>query len=313
MRIVFLGTPEFAVPSLQMLIEQDDEIVGVFTQPDRKKDRGHQMAMPPVKELALKHDLPVFQIEKIRSEEGAQMLKNLKPDLMISAAFGQIFSEENLETAPMGCINVHASLLPKYRGSAPIQWAIINGEKTTGVTIMYTSLGVDEGDMIHAKAIEILPDETAGELTRRLAVLGAVALKEAMQQLREGRAKRVTQDPAAASYYPMLKKETGRIDWHMAAEQIHNLVRGTSPWPGAYTVFGKENMKIWKTKVLDDSCEDAVPGQVLWADAKRGIAVCTGKNCITIEEVQMPGKKRMTAKAYANGGKIKAGMMLGQE
>ena len=231
MDIVFLGTPDFAVPSLKALIENGYNVKAVFTQPDRPKGRGNKVQFSPVKEYALSKDIPVYQPQKIRNSEDARILKELKPDLMITCAFGQILSQENLDSAPLGCINVHGSLLPKYRGSSPIQWAVINGESETGISTMYTDIGVDCGDIIHQNTTRIGENETAGELFDRLADLGAQTLIETLKMLEAGKIIRTPQDHLNATHYPMLDKQMGAIDFNKSSKVIKNLVRGLNPWP----------------------------------------------------------------------------------
>ncbi|MHB1315644.1 MAG: methionyl-tRNA formyltransferase [Christensenellales bacterium] len=304
MRIVFLGTPDFAVPSLLAMVSNGYSVVAVFSQPDRPKGRGNKLAMPPVKEAALQHGIPVFQCEKIRQAENVSKLKELKPDLMVTAAFGQILSKEILDIPPLGCVNVHASLLPKYRGSSPIQWAIINGETETGITTMYTSLGVDQGDMILQKKTPILPDETAGGLFGRLSLLGAEVLLETLGLIRKGTAPRIPQNEAEATRCPMLTKETGRIDWDMPPQQIINLIRGVSPWPGAYAKINGMAIKIWKASYAGDKPDGAAPGEIICADREHGIIVCCFNGLLRIDELQLPGGRRMSGSDYLAGNNL---------
>ncbi len=309
--IVFLGTPDFAVPSLKALIDNGYNVKAVFTQPDRPKGRGNKVAFSPVKEYALSQNIPVFQPEKIRLSENAQILKDLKPDLMITAAFGQILSKENLESAPLGCVNVHGSLLPKYRGSSPIQWAVLNGEKETGITTMYTDIGVDCGDIILKKTLEIGDDETAGELFDRLAELGAQTLIETVKMIEEGNAPRTPQDNLQATHYPMLNKEMARIDFNKNANEIKNFVRGLNPWPVAWSVCGDEVIKIYSVSVIDKKT-DKKPGTILCADSKDGLLVATRDGVISINILQVSGKKAMDPKAYFLGNKLKADCFLNE-
>ncbi len=312
MKIVFLGTPEFALAPLRALREAKYDVIAVFTQPDRQKGRGYELSAPPVKELARLFDIPVFQPERIRSEEGAALLKSLAPDLMITAAFGQILSEENLNTPRLGCINVHGSLLPKYRGAAPIQWAVINGEKKTGVTTMMTDIGVDTGDMLLSRETAIGPDETAGELYARLSALGAQVLIETLKALEAGALKRVKQDEAEATRCPMLKKEHGQIDFANSARRVHDLVRGVNPWPGAYGFLNGHPFKIWKTRSADIAPPGLRPGEVAISSPRDGLFVQAGDGLIELIEIQAPGGKRMEAKAYLRGKPLPAGTMLCQ-
>ncbi len=299
MRIAFLGTPDFAIPSFAMLIEEGHELA-LFTNPDRPKGRHGVLTPPPTKELAQKHGIPVYQFEKIRRPEGTNALRAFGPELMVTAAFGQILSQENIDIPPLGCVNVHASLLPKYRGAAPIQWAIINGEKVTGVSTMLTEAGLDTGPILLQEETPIGENETAGELFDRLAHLGAALLKETIAALRAGTLTPRPQNEAAATKCTMIKKETGRVDFSKTAQQIHNLVRGTSPWPGAYAELEGETVKIWQTRLTGRFAGGEV-GQCVAADPKEGLFVQTGEGLIEITELQFPGGKRMGAKAALMG------------
>ena len=303
MKIAFMGTPEFALPSLQMLIDEGHEIA-VFTQPDRPRDRGHGLAMPPVKELALRYGLPVFQFEKIRSNEGLEALRELAPELMVTAAFGQILSAENLAVPKNGCINVHGSLLPRYRGAAPIQWSVINGERVTGVTTMMTDIGLDTGDILMQRETEIGPDETSGELYARLAVMGAELLRDTIAALKDGSLTRTPQDEALASKCGTIKKEMARIDFDNSAKEIHDLVRGMDPAPVAFTVLDGANIKIYKTRLAheyDGAFDEAENGQCVIAKSKSGLFVkCGGGSVLELVELQFAGTKRMPAKAALN-------------
>lgn len=301
MRIVFLGTPDFSVPSLSMLIEKGYEIVGVITQPDRAKGRTMKLQSPPVKELALQYGLKVYQFDRISRGEGAELLRSLAPDLMVTAAFGQILSADNLSVPTIGCINVHGSLLPKYRGAAPIQWAVIDGEQKTGVTTMFTDVGLDTGDILLKRELEIGPDETAGELFDRIAILGANTLIETIELLERGELKRIPQEHAQATKCKMISKADARIDWTKSAQQIHNLVRGMNPWPVAYCELNGETVKIYKTRLTAGKGES---GQILSADLKEGLVVAAGEGAIEILDLQEPCCKRMNAKAYLCGNPI---------
>ena len=305
MKIAFLGTPRFAVPPLEMLMKAGHEIC-VFTQPDRPKGRGHGIAMPPVKEFALKNGLPVFQFEKIRSAEGVEALKNSAPDLMVTAAFGQLLSQENLDIPKYGCINVHASLLPKYRGAAPMQWAVINGEKFTGVTTMMTNIGMDTGDILLQKKTAIGENETFGELYDRLSVLGAELLSETIDMLVSGTLKRTPQNESEAVKCSKITKDTALIDFSKSAEQIHDLARGLNPEPSAYALLNGQNVKIYETVLHPEmrGFEEAVPGECVIANAKKGLFVKTGDGIIEISVLQFPGSKRMAAKAALNSRKL---------
>lgn len=297
LRIVFLGTPDFAVPSLKALAEAGYQVVGVFTQPDRPRDRGQRACSSPVKCTAVELGIPVFEFERIRRKEGVAALEALQPDLMVTAAFGQILSQKVLDIPRLGCINVHGSLLPKYRGPAPIQWAIINGETRTGITTMKTDAGIDTGDMLLQRETDIDPEENAGELFDRLAELGAQTLLETLDALQEGTLKQTPQDHEAATHFPMLTKEHGRIDWSRSAQEIHNQIRGVTPWPGAWTTLDGETVKIWKTRVSDAQIE---PGHLV-CSIKAGMGVGTGSGSLRIQEIQMPGKRRLSARDYLCG------------
>lgn len=298
MRVVFLGTPDFGVPSLLALKNAGYEVVGVFTQPDKPKGRGNKMVASPVKECAQKLGIPVFQPVKIR-KDGLEDLQRLQPDLCVTAAFGQILSQQILDIPKFGTVNVHSSLLPKYRGSAPINYAIMEGETVTGITTMLTDKGMDTGDILLQKKIEILPGETAGELMDRMAPIGAELLIETIRLLEKGECPRQKQKEEEASYFPMMKKEMGEIDWTMPADRIVNRIRGLSPWPGTYTFIGGEVFKIWKgEEVKTDSTE---PGAIAAANPKEGLLIQAGRNAVRVLELQAPGGKRMNAKDYLRG------------
>ena len=312
MRVVFMGTPAFAEPSLRALAESGRyEVVGVVCQPDRPKGRSGKPQACPAKQCALSEGIPVYQFERIRRPEGVQTLRALAPDVCVTAAFGQILSQELLDIPRLGTVNVHASLLPKYRGSAPINWCLINGETETGVTTMLTDKGMDTGDMLLSARTPIGPDETAGELTQRLSVLGAQLLLQTLQQLEAGTCPRMPQNPDEASYYPLLKKETGLIDWTQPARAVFNLVRGVDPWPGAYTPMEDGTLKVWKAAAHAQSA-GAQPGMVLRSSAREGLFVATGDGALELLEIQAPGSRRMNAKDYLRGHAIPAGTLLGK-
>lgn len=300
MRIIFLGTPEYAVPSLEMLINEGYEVAAVVTQPDKPKGRGKKTAPPPVKEYAQSHGIPVNQPEKVKTPEFYQWLKDMNPDLLITAAYGKILSKEILDTPPLGCINVHASLLPKYRGAAPIHWAVINGETVTGVTTMYTDIGMDTGDILLQSEVKITDTMTTGELHDTLAQLGAQVLRETLKQLTNGTLVRIPQDPASATYAPMITKDTGRIDWNRKTAEIHNLVRGTNPWPGAFTMYKGQRLRIWKTGLdkQDDmtamvkDLHKILPGTLFRKNRDR-LLIKTADGYIAVFEVQFDSGRRM--------------------
>ncbi|MDL2205509.1 methionyl-tRNA formyltransferase [Eubacteriales bacterium OttesenSCG-928-N13] len=309
MRIVFMGTPEFAVPSLQALIDHDYQVVGVFTQPDRPAGRGNRVIEPPIKQLAGRYAIPVYQFERVRRPEGIEAMQALSPDLIITAAFGQILPQKLLDIPPMGTINVHASLLPKHRGAAPINWSIIEGDIWCGVTTMQTDAGLDTGHMLLRKKRKIRPDETAGELTDRMAQLGAELLIETLKALDQGDIKPIRQRKYRASYQPMLNKQVGKIDFTQSPAQVVNLVRGVNPWPGAFAMLPEGTLKVWQAKVSD--CDlPGKPGEVLVSSAKQGLIVRCGDGAIELIEIQAPNAKRMHAKAYLMGKTIEVGTVL---
>lgn len=314
MRVVFMGTPDFAVPSLRALAGMEEvEIVGVFTQPDRPVGRGHKLEMPPVKREALENGLNVLQFERVRRQEGLDAMRALKPDLVVTAAFGQILSRKLLDVPRMGTINVHASLLPRHRGAAPINWCLIQGERVTGVTTMLTDAGLDTGDMLLKREVEIGESETAGELTERLAQVGADLLVETVRRYAAGEIAPEKQNENEMTYEPLLTKELGKIDWKQEAQAIANLVRGVNPWPGAYTAVEGGTLKIWLARPADAQT-DRIPGTVIRASAKEGLFVaCGGGTVLEILEMQAPNAKRMNAKTYLSGRKIEIGTRFGEE
>lgn len=306
MRIVFMGTPEFAVPSLRALLDAGYEVVAAITQPDRPAGRGHRLTACPVKQLALERGVPVYQFEKIKSPEGVACLKELNPDLVVTAAFGQILSREILDVPRHGTVNVHASLLPAYRGSAPINWCILRGERTAGVTTMLTDVGMDTGDMLLRVETEIGEMETAGELTLRLSELGAQLLIDTLKRYPHGDLLPTPQNPALASYQPMLDREMGRIDWTRGAAEISCQVRGLNPWPCAYAEGASGRLKIYLARPCAAEFE-AAPGTVTVSGAKEGLFVACGEGWLEILEMQAPNAKRMPAKAYLQGKRIEVG------
>ena len=310
MRIVFMGTPNFAVPTLKALVENGYEVVGVFTQPDRPKGRGNKVVASPVKEYAVSQNIPVFQPERIK-RDGVEDLKALKPDLCVTAAFGQLLSQEILDIPKLGTINVHSSLLPKHRGSAPINWSIIKGDQVTGVTTMFTDKGMDTGDILLMRETPIGERETAGELSDRLAEMGAQLLIETLRALEAGTLTRIPQDHDAATYEPKMDKELGRIDWAKPAQEIDWLVRGTTPWPGAYTTLGDQTIKVFELDVKSGE-PSGQPGEIIAADAKAGLVVSCGDHDVELKQIQMPGAKRMNAKDYLRGHSMDTGVCLGK-
>lgn len=305
-----MGTPEFAVPSLEALIGAGYEVVAAVTQPDRPVGRKKTLTPPPVKVCAQAHGVPVLQFERIRRKEGREALTALQPDLFVTAAFGQILSKAVLDIPRLGTINVHASLLPQYRGSAPINWCILSGEHKAGVTTMMTNEGIDTGDMLLRDEMEIGENETAEELTERLSRLGAQTLLRTLRALEDGTLVRTPQNEAEASYQPMLTREMGEMDWSRSAQQLHDQVRGLYPWPGAYTTMDGGALKVWVSRISDMKT-DAAPGTVVKADAKEGLFVACGTGVLKIVELQAPGSKRMNARDYLRGKPMQTGTVLG--
>ena len=309
LRTVFMGTPGFALETLAGLLDFGVNLVGVYTQPDRPKGRGKKLAASPVKQLALEHGIPVFQPQKLRDPEAVKGLQELQPDLIIVVAYGQILPKAVLDIPRYHCINVHASLLPKYRGAAPINKAIIDGETETGVTTMLMDVGLDTGDMLVKRSLDIGENETAERLHDRLALLGREALAETLQQLCSGALVAEKQNDELSCYAQMLKKEDGLIDWQKPAEDIHNQVRGLDPWPGAYTYLDSDVLKIAATTVAMDVSGE--PGTILSAD-KTGVCVACGEGALIIGELQLPGKKRLSAMNFLSGRPLFAGTQLQQ-
>lgn len=301
MKVIFMGTPDFAVPTLEKLIESGHEVVAVVTQPDRPKNRGMQLQESPVKEVAKKHNLLVLQPEKVKKDrEFLDKIKSLNADVSVVVAFGQILPKELLEAPKYGSINVHGSLLPKYRGAAPIQWSVINGDEIAGVTTMYMDEGLDTGDMILKASVKVGEEETAGELYERLKVLGAELLIKTLEEIENGTVKREKQ-PDEFTYAPMLTKETGKIDWNKSAKEIDSLVRGVNPWPGAYSEINGKKIKVHKVKIIDKTGE---PGCIIFSDDKNGLVIGTKDMAVELVEIQPENKKRMLAKDYLRGNSI---------
>ena len=308
-RTVFMGTPEFAIPTLQGLIESGVNLVGVFTQPDRPKGRGKKLTPSPVKELALKEGIPVFQPMKLRAPEAVEDLRGLRPDLVVVVAYGQILPKSVLEIPRFGCINVHASLLPRYRGAAPINKMIMDGEEVGGVTTMFMDVGLDTGDMLIKKSLPIGFEETAGELHDRLSLLGREAMEETLGRLCAGTLERQVQNDDESTYAPMLKKEDGLIDWTKPALVIHNQVRGLAPWPGAFTFLNGEVLKIARTYPEEGS---GAPGSVLSAGPD-GVRVACGDGVLLIRQLQLPGRKSLPASEFLRGNPLASGTRLTNE
>ena len=309
MRVIFMGTPDFAVGALEEIIKAGHEVVLVVTQPDKPKGRGKAMQYTPVKECALAHGFEVFQPVKVKEPENIEVLSKHQPDIIIVAAFGQIVPKSILDMPKYGCINIHASLLPKYRGAAPIQWAVINGEDVTGVTIMRMNEGIDTGDMIAKKTVRLAEDETGGSLFDKLAQVGAQLCVETMDIIEAGKAEYIPQNNEEATHTSMIRKELGLIDWNKSAVEIERLIRGLNPWPSAYTNLSGKTFKIWKAKVVSEE-NTYEPGCICRID-KAGMYVQTGKGILLLTEVQMEGKKRMDADAFLRGYQIEEGTFFG--
>lgn len=307
MDIVFMGTPEFAVPCLERLISDGHNVKGVFTQPDKPKGRGHKMQFPPVKECALSAGIPVYQPLKMRDGEALKILYKLNPELIIVVAYGKILPKEILEFPKYGCVNMHASVLPSYRGAAPIQWCVLNGEKISGVTAMQMDVGLDTGDMLLTKTVEIGENETAGELHDKLSSLGAQVMSETIELIVTDSLKPVKQNDEDSNYAPMLTKELCPIDWNEDSQTVHNKVRGLSPWPVATAKFNDKSIKIHKTLIVDNY--SGQPGEVIVSD-KKLIVGCGNATAVEIQVLQLEGKKAMRADDFLRGNPIPIGTFL---
>lgn len=308
MTIIFMGTPDFAIPSLSMLIASDNTMLGVVTQPDRPRGRSKTSQPPPVKKLAVQHGLPVLQPEKVKEDNFIQWLRSQNPDLIVVVAFGQLLPPKVLNIPSSGCINLHASLLPDYRGAAPINWALMNGEKKTGVTTILMNEWMDAGDVFLQREATIEQDDDALTLSQRLSTLGAKLLLETIHQLKRGILTPTPQNHSKASYAPALKKEDGRIDWGNNAWSIHNRIRGTLPWPGAFTNLENKRLKIFKSEVVECTSKDS-PGTILHI-SKDGIKVATGKGCLLLTDIQLQDRKRLNVAEFIRGHSIPIGTML---
>jgi methionyl-tRNA formyltransferase len=322
-RIVFMRTPEFAVPSLKALFAKGENVVCVVTQPDRARGRGRKVMEPPVKELALQASIPVLQPESIRGNDFHAALRSYEPDVIVLTAYGKILPGSIINLPPLGTINVHGSLLPKYRGAAPIQWALINGEKETGITIMQMDAGIDTGDILLQEKIAIEPEDTTGTLAAKLAELGGTALGKALDLLRQDKLVPLKQDDRQASRAPLLKKEDGMVDWSKSAVQISGLIRGLDPWPTTYTTLSGKRLRLFSPEIFaenpcqnilsdpDMGCAFSEPGIVCRAD-RNGLLITTGNGCLLIKEIQAAGSRRMAVAAYISGKPIEPGTLLGQ-
>ncbi|ADG82645.1 methionyl-tRNA formyltransferase [Thermincola potens] len=316
MKIIFMGTPDFAVPCLKELVKTGHDVVQVITQPDRPKGRGRKLMPPPVKVTAQELGLQVYQPDKIKAPEAVEKIRELAPDAIVVVAFGQLLSRDILAIPRFGCINVHASILPKYRGAAPIHWAVINGEKESGVSIMYMDEGLDTGDVVLVEKTPIAESDTTGILHDKLAFLGARALLRALDLIARGEARRIPQDDSAASYAPLLDKGVELIDWHKTSRQIKDLVRGLNPWPVAYTYFGEKILKIWTVDVAgEETAADGPfrPGRIIKVVPEEGIYVASGDGAVIIKELQLQGSKKMSAEDFIRGRRIEPGTILTNE
>ena len=310
MRLVFMGTPDFAVPALQTVAASRHEVVGVVTQPDKPKGRGKHLQAPPVKEAALELNIPVYQPEKVREESFVEELAQLNPDAIIVAAFGQLIPKTILDMPKYGCLNIHASLLPKYRGASPIQWAILNGDEKTGVTIMRMEVGLDTGAIYLQKEYPLDGTDTGGSLFDTLSELGGPLMLEALDRLEAGTLEAVPQEEEKACYVRMLKKELGRIDWSADGRQIERYIRGLNPWPAAYTSWSGKTLKLWKAEWIAEDT-DQTAGTVT-GTTKTGFFVQTGNGQLFVTELQLEGMKRMDAAAFLRGVTLQAGDSLGE-
>jgi len=309
MRLIFLGTPDFAVPTLDRIVAARHPVLLVVTQPDRPKGRKQELIPSPVKAAALRHSIPVFQPERIRNAEALARLAELRPDAMIVVGYGQIIPQNVIDLAPLGVINVHASLLPELRGAAPIQWSIARGYKTTGVTTMRIDAGLDTGDILLQWETPIQPDETALELSARMAEAGADLLIETLAEMVGGSIRPRAQDNDRATWAPIIRKEDGRIDWSRPAQQIHDLIRGFQPWPGAHTEFRGQSIHLWRSRVSAQTVTGAEPGKLIH---KEGVWAVAGDGALLqLLEVQLEGRKRMAAEVFANGHRLTLNDRLG--
>lgn len=309
MKVIFMGTPDFAVPCLDMLVKEGHEVCLVVTQPDKPKGRGKKMLFPPVKEKAIEYGIEVFQPVKVKEEEAVEKLRSYNADIIVVVAFGQILPESILNMPKYGCVNVHGSLLPKYRGAAPIQWSVINGDTKTGVTTMYMEKGLDTGDMLLKAEFDITSEDTYGTVHDKMCVMGADVLKETLVKIENGTIVREKQDDALSNYAPMISKETGHIDWNKTSFEIINLIRGLDPVPAAWTVYNGEVLKIWKAVKFECDNSTAKCGEI--ADiTKKGFVVKTGDDFVLVTEIQARGGKRMATDAYMRGHAVEKGIVL---
>ena len=308
MRIVFMGTPDFSVPALTALVEAGHDVIAVVTQPDKPKGRGKLVQMTPVKEKALEYGIPVYQPVKARDPEFVSLLKEMKPDAMVVAAFGQLLPKTILDIPPYGCVNIHASLLPKYRGAAPIQFAVINGESVSGITTMMMAPTLDTGDILDQESVALDEKETGGSLHDKLSAIGGRLIIKTLKKLEDGTAVRTVQDEEKMTYFGMLKKSMGDIDWNQDAASIERLIRGLNPWPSAYTSWEEKTIKLWEADALEVEYEGAC-GQVV-KTGKDCLYVKTGKGTLAVKELQLQGKKRMDTGAFLRGYQIAEGTVF---
>lgn len=309
MKVIFMGTPDFAVGTLEEIIKAGHEVALVVTQPDKPRGRSGALQFPPVKECAVAHGIEVFQPKKIREEENVEYLRKYHADIIVVAAFGQLLPKSILDMPKYGCINVHASLLPKYRGAAPIQWSVINGDAVTGVTIMQMDVGMDTGDMIATREVVIDEEETGGGLFDKLAEVGAKLCVDTLIEIESGTATRTPQNHEEATHVSMISKELGNVDWNKSAVEIERLIRGLNPWPSAFTQLDDKTFKLWKAKVVDENT-DKKPGTIVRV-GKDCLAVQTGEGLLSLLEVQLEGKKRMEVDAFLRGYQVEEGTCLG--
>lgn len=302
MRVIFMGTPDFAVPILQKLLDRGDEVCAVFTQPDKPKGRGHKLQAPPVKELAEARGLPVHQPATLREEGPQELIRSLAPDAIVVAAYGKLLPKAVLDVPPLGCINVHGSLLPKYRGAAPIQWSVIHGDAVTGVTTMFMAEGMDTGDILLKAETPIGPEETAGELFDRLKLLGADLLGETLDRLERGELERVPQNGEEATYAPLLTKELSQVDWTRPAQEIHDLIRGLNPWPSAFALRGGKRLKLFASRVTEGTGK---PGALFSRGGE--LAVFCGEGALLLTELQTENGKRVSGRDYLLGHPLQEG------
>lgn len=308
MRVIFMGTPDFAVGALEAILDAGHEVVLVVTQQDKPKGRGKSMQAPPVKECACANQIEVYQPKRVREQESIEFLRSYQPDIIVVAAFGQILPKEILEMPKYGCINIHASLLPKYRGAAPIQWAILNGDAVSGVTTMRMDVGLDTGDMIEKEEVVLSEDETGGSLFDRLAEVGAKLCVHTMKSIEDGTAVYTKQEESEATHVGMITKQMGRIDWSKSAVSIERLIRGLNPWPSAYTRLNGKTLKIWRAKAAEGKVTDEV-GKII-SVTKKELKIQTGEGILSLLEVQLEGKKRMDIEAFLRGYEVREGTIL---